>query len=408
VNILERAESTTKQISVNGRDAVVCYAANAVAGRGGQGEFLRQMIHAIDNFPHGKILSRKATGLGAKCIDLPHVGWRRMVWDAVASVPVLRRRRDILTLLDDIDFDSRLAGHLDGADLFDGVMGQCCVTLDFLEKRSVPRVLTALNTHIDNLIDVMTTEHRRLQIQAPGFIHPEMQKRARREIQRASNVRVVSDLVKNSFIERGIPADKIEVILPGVDLDHFRPSRKTDDTFRVLAVSSIDPRKGIFYLLQAFEKAAIPHSELVIIGATGDHWSKQMLSHFLARLDNVKIQAADVLTVPPEKTYGKASVLVHPAIEDGFALAVSQALACGKPVITTYQTGASQLIIDGTNGYILNCRDVDGLVDRLRLLARDEVLLNRLAKAAPSAVAHLGYDSFAENVAKLYRRVLAN
>jgi len=191
-------------------------------------------------------------------------------------------------------------------------------------------------------------------------------------------------------------------------LNYFHPVAKSDDTFRVLAVLSIDPRKGAYYLLQAFEKAAIPGSELVIIGATGDRWSKQMLAQFTSRLKNIRVQSADVFREPIESTYGQASVLVHPAIEDGFALAVGQALACGRPVITTRQTGAAEVIADGVNGYVLECRDVDGLVDRLRLLARDRSLLDRLSAAAPQAVAHLGYPQFAGNMARLYSRVLAN
>jgi UDP-glucose:(heptosyl)LPS alpha-1,3-glucosyltransferase len=133
-----------------------------------------------------------------------------------------------------------------------------------------------------------------------------------------------------------------------------------------------------------------------------------MLEQFTSRLSNIRIQAADVLKDPIEATYGQASVLVHPAIEDGFALAVGQALACGKPVITTRQTGAAQLIAEGQNGYVLECRDVDGLVDRLQLLAANESLLARFSAAAPRSVAHLGYPQFAQNVARFYSRVLAN
>jgi alpha-maltose-1-phosphate synthase len=321
---------------------------------------------------------------------------------------VLRRRQDLLTLLSDVDFDFRIRAQVAGVQLFDGVMGQCSETFELLSRRRVPRVLTVLNTHIDNVAEVLEDEHRRLGIHAPTFIHPGMRRRVWREIERATSIRAVSDLTKESFLERGVEAGKIEVVPPAVDLDYFRPVAKPDSTFRVLAVLTIDPRKGAYYLLQAFEKAAIPGSELVIIGATGDRWSRQMLQHFTSRLKNIRIQPADVFREPIEATYGQASVLVHPAIEDGFALAVAQALACGRPVITTKQTGAAQLIADGQNGYVLESRDVDGLVDRLRLLARDESLLQRFSAAAPAAVAHLGYPEFAQNVARLYGRVLAN
>jgi glycosyltransferase involved in cell wall biosynthesis len=64
------------------------------------------------------------------------------------------------------------------------------------------------------------------------------------------------------------------------------------------------------------------------------------------------------------------------------------------------------LVTDGQNGYVLDRRDVGGLTDCLRLLARDESLRARLSAAAPGTVANLGYSSFAENVARLYSRVL--
>jgi glycosyltransferase involved in cell wall biosynthesis len=388
-------------------DALVCYAANATAGRGGQGEFLRQMMYALDQLPQGRIVSRGAKAGRAECANIQLQGWRGLGFRSIARWPVIRRRSDLLTLLSDVDFDSQLSAHLDGAGLLDSVMGQCCLTFERLSRKNVPCVLTTLNTHIDNVEQTLADERRRLGIDTPGYIHPRMLDRVHREIKHATCIRAISELAKESFVERGVPAEKIGVVLPAIDLEHFRPVAKSDDVFRVLAVLTIDPRKGAYYLLQAFEKAAIPNSELVIIGATGDRWSRRMLEQFTSRLSNIRIQAADVLKDPIEATYGQASVLVHPAIEDGFALAVAQALACGKPVITTRQTGAAQLIADGQNGYVLECRDVDGLVDRLQHLAANESLLARFSSAAPSSVAHLGYPEFAQNVARFYSRVLA-
>jgi len=388
--------------------ARICYAANADLGHGGQGEFLRQMAYAVGQFPQGRILSRGADSDRPNRINVPFDGWRYSCFHGIQRTPLLRRRHDVLTLLADVDFDSRVRAHLGDVDLFNGVMGQCCRTFEALNRKRVPLVLTALNTHIDNVAEVLADEHRRLQIRARTFVHPKMQQRVSREVELASCICAVSEAAKQSFIERGTPADKVEVVLPAVDLEYFRPVPKTDDIFRVLAVLTIDPRKGAYYLLRAFEKAAIPGSELVIIGATGDRSSWDMVQGFMSRLKNIRIQTADVFKEPIETTYGQASVLVHPAIEDGFALAVAQALACGKPVITTRQTGASQLVKDGHSGYVLECRDVDGMVERLRLLAREPSLLARFSAAAPQSVAHLGYPSLAQNVARLYRKVLAN
>jgi glycosyltransferase involved in cell wall biosynthesis len=389
-------------------DVLVCYAANAMSARGGQGEYLRQMVYALDQLPHARVFSRRARADRAASIDVPFEGWRGSCFRAIQRTPFLRRRQDLLTLLSDVNFDSQVRAQVADVKLFNGVMAQCCDTFELLSRQRVPLVLTALNTHIDNVARLLEEEHRRLGIKTPSFIHPAMRRRVHQEIERADCIQTISHLAKETFVERGVPAEKVEVVLPAFDLNYFRPVPKTDGIFRVLAVLTIDPRKGAYYLLEAFEKAAIPGSELVIIGATGDPWSKQMLAQFVSRLSNIRIQPADVFKEPVQRTYGQASVFVHPAIEDGFALAVGQALACGRPVITTNQTGAAEVIADGVNGYVLEPRDVDGLVDRLRLLARDQSLLDRLSAAAPQAMAQLGYPQFAANMAQLYSRVLAN
>ncbi len=389
-------------------NARICFAANAAESRGGQGEFLRQMIYALDRLPQGRVLSRHARASHADCIDVPFQGWRKACFQTLLRLPLLCGRQDLLVVLNDVDFDSNVRSHLDGVKLFHGVMGQCADTLDLLSPRGIPLVLTALNTHIDSVAEVLEDEHQRLGIKTPSYIHPAMRRRVRREIERATRIHAISNLVKESFVKRGVEASKIDVVLPAVDLDYFHPVAKADPTFRVFAVLTVDPRKGAYYLLQAFEKAAIPGSELLIIGTTGDRWSKQMLAQFTSRLKNIRVQSVDVFREPIEATYGQASVMVHPAIEDGFALAVAQALACGLPVITTHQTGAAELIVDGRNGYVLEARDVDGLVDRLRLLAREESLLRQLSAAAPQSVAHLGYPDFARRLARFYSHVLAN
>jgi hypothetical protein len=388
-------------------DALVCYAANAISGRGGQGEFLRHMVYSLDQLPHARVVSRSAKGCRSECLDIQRSGWRKTAFSALQRAPFLRRRRDLLTLIDDVDFDSGLSQSVQGVQLLDGVMGQCSKTFEALSSERVPLILTALNMHVDELASMLADENRRLGIRTPSFVHPGMRKRVLREIERATRIRVISAAAKQSFVERGTEPERVEILLPAVDLDHFHPVAQKDDVFRVLAVATIDPRKGIYYLLQAFEKADIPNSELVIIGATGDPWSRQMLKHFMTKMNNIRVQSADVVKDPIVGTYGQASLFVHPAIEDGFALAVGQALACGKAVITTRQTGASQLIKDGQNGYVLECRDVDGLVDYLRLLARERSLLGRLSAAAPDAVAHLGYPSVAAQVAAFYSQVLA-
>jgi glycosyltransferase involved in cell wall biosynthesis len=384
----------------------ISFAGNGWSGKGGQGEFLKMMVFALDRLPGATIYSRSATPRVARSVAIPMTGfpWRELY--ALASTRLLRRRMDWLTLLSDVQFDKRVRSEVGRPDLFDGVMGQCCETLKRLRAGETKLVLTCLNTHVDNLREVLENEFRKVGNRGHHPFHPLMRKRSLFEIEMADFIRVNSESAKQTFVDRGVPPAKIRVIRPAIDLQHFRPAARGDDVFRVLAVATIDARKGIHYLLRAFDEARIPNSELVLIGGTSDRWSKGMLNEFLTRNANIRQVFLDVTTAPVRESYGSASVLVHPALEDGYALVVPQALSCGKPVIVTRQSGSAELVQDGRNGFVVESRSVEQLRDRLQVLASDRKLLEAMSERAPASVAHLSYDEFASSVLAFYDEVL--
>jgi glycosyltransferase involved in cell wall biosynthesis len=385
----------------------LAFAANATFGVGGQGEFLRLMAFALAGEPGATIYSRFVPPSQVGVVNLPFAGTARArACHVLASVPGLRGRQDWLTLLADLDFDSRVARVIEPPALFDGVMAQCCTTVARLAGSSTRVVVTSLNTHIQHLARTLEEEHRRVGSGARAFVHPRMVARALREIAAADHIRVNSELAKRTFVDAGVAESRVTAIHPGVDLDHFRPAPKQDAIFRVIAVSSIDPRKGVHDLLQAFEEARLPNAELVIVGGTGDRWSRGMLRTYRSRHANIVCCAVDITTAPSAGIFGPASVLVHAAVEDGYGLVVPQALASGRPVIVTRTSGASELVEDGRNGFVVDARSPSSIADRLRLLAHDPALWERLCAASRPSVEHLSYAGFASAVQAFYRRVL--
>ncbi|MGH7177526.1 MAG: glycosyltransferase family 4 protein, partial [Tepidisphaeraceae bacterium] len=285
------------------------------------------------------------------------------------------------------------------------VMGQCCATFERLKRSSTRFVLTSLNTHVDHLRNAVEDEHDRIGFSGPTLVHSAMQRRARREIELADQIRVLSKRAARTFVERGVPEHKLVVTHLPVDANHFHPVPPRQAPFRALCVSSIEPRKGVHYLLEAWEKVAIPNAELVLIGGAGDRWSRRMLDSYLSRLDGVRQVHMDVTRAPVEESYGAADVLVHPAIEDGYGLVIPQSLACGRPVIASSAAGAAELVRDGENGFVVPPRSVSDLVDRLRLLASDRNLRERMSLAAPQSVSHLTPSNYAREVLGIYDAV---
>jgi len=84
----------------------------------------------------------------------------------------------------------------------------------------------------------------------------------------------------------------------------------------------------------------------------------------------------------PEKYYGASDLLVHPTFYDACSLTVLEALASGIPVITTRCNGASGMITQGQEGFVIsNPRDDRGLVEKILFFINRE----KLAKASIAA-----------------------
>ena len=388
-------------------DTRVTFAANATYGHGGQGEFLRMMTLALAPKPGATVYSRFSPATRPREVNLPFTGTlRSTLFHGILAVPGLRARQDWLTLLSDLDFDARVADDIDPPALFDGVMAQCATTIARLKRAHTRVIVTSLNTHITHLARTLEDEYRRVGARGPSFVSPRMVARALREMAVADHLRVNSNIAKATYVDAGVDPARVTTIHPGIDLDHFTPAPKVDDVFRVIAVASIDPRKGIHDLLQAFEDARLPNAELIIYGGTGDRWSKQLLERWRARLPNLSCRAVNVMSAPMAETFGPASVLVHAAVEDGFGLVVPQALAAGRPVIVTRTSGASELVAHGRNGFVVDARSPAQITESLQTLAHDAGLWSTMCAASRPSVTHLSYDAFAREVNAMYARVM--
>ncbi len=383
------------------------FAANARAGAGGQGQFLAQMAAALTQ-TGATIYSRYSAGPDPHPVNLPFQGPRQLLSSMVLAIPVVRGRQDLLTLLSDVQFDRFVASRLDAGDpptLFDGVMAQCRESLGRAKALGARTILTSLNTHITHLRRTLDDEYARAGDRGRHFVHPDMEERALAEIAAADHIRVNSHISKATFVDAGVDPERISVIHPGVDLEHFYEAPKPDDVFRVMAVATIDPRKGIHELIRAFVDAALPNAQLEIIGGTSDRWSRRLIEDAVTRHRNIRVRALDVSRAAVEESYARASVLVHPAIEDGFGLVIPQALASGRPVIATSTTGASELIRHGENGFVVPPRSAGGITEHLRALSADRSLRERLSSAARPSVSHLSYEAFGRAVREMYARV---
>ena len=82
-------------------------------------------------------------------------------------------------------------------------------------------------------------------------INPAVVERELGEYEICDLIAVPSEFVRRTFVEKGVPENKLVKLPFGVELELFRPVPKQDRVFRVIYVGNITLRKGLPYLLDA-------------------------------------------------------------------------------------------------------------------------------------------------------------
>jgi glycosyltransferase involved in cell wall biosynthesis len=217
------------------------------------------------------------------------------------------------------------------------------------------------------------------------------------------------------------PKARVVGIPNGVDILRFRPPREDETAARtrwrfgarhvVLICGHLSDVKGHPTFLRAAARIAaeLPGCAFLALGgetaqkgfrAELERLARELgiaaLVHFLGFRDDVPaiIQAADVMALPSR--------------DEGLPLAVLEAMACGRPVVSTPVGGVPEAITDGETGLLVQPDDPEALAGAVLRILRDTELARRLGAAARRRVEkQFSLDRFAAQVVDLYEELLA-
>lgn len=200
----------------------------------------------------------------------------------------------------------------------------------------------------------------------------------------------VSECVKRVALENGAAADKVPVIYNGIDTERFAP-QSGEKMRRILNVPkeafclAITARiknlrnKGHAHLLDIMEMKGAANWHLLIIG-TGKgkyklryqilHRHLQKRVHFLGRKTDV------------ENYLAAADVVVLPSRFETFGLALAEGMAMEKPAVAYKVGGISEVIKEEQTGYLISYADKELFFKRLKKLADDKNLAEKMGKDA--------------------------
>ena len=84
---------------------------------------------------------------------------------------------------------------------------------------------------------------------------------------------------------------------------------------------------------------------------------------------------------PQDQLYlylSQTNVFVLPSLEEGLALVIPQAMACGLPVVCTFNSGGSTIVEDKKQGLISKTKDVSNLKDKLLFMYKNKKLASQM------------------------------
>jgi glycosyltransferase involved in cell wall biosynthesis len=213
----------------------------------------------------------------------------------------------------------------------------------------------------------------------------------------------VSDFVRNTVVEMGVPSDKVAVVPNFTDYEAVTPNFGHDNYF--LCYGRLEAGKGLLPLLEAFR--ALPSLRLVVAGAGSQ--AGELARYVTAnQMSNVEFRG---FCSGPELSslIGGATAIVCPSLAaETFGLTIIEAFAHGKPVIASRIGAFPEVVSDGESGTLVPPGDVAALVEAIQHLASDELGRRFMALAARDRVVnHFGPDTHMASLRAVYDSVLA-
>lgn len=220
----------------------------------------------------------------------------------------------------------------------------------------------------------------------------------------------VSEAVRRTLIDEGIPADEVETLYNGIEVeqwqkDNGRPTLKRElrlpeDAFLVGTVARIAYQKDLptFYKVAAAVKSRVPNAYFVIVGE-GDG---KLLD--FARQESASYGVAEYLFFTGHRNdlqdiYASFDLFLMTSISEGLPNTVLEAMAMEVPVISTAVDGVPELVAEGNTGYLCGMKDVEKLAEKVVAVIKNNALRSRFAQNGRARI--LAHFSFDERVKKM-------
>ncbi|HEV7862477.1 MAG TPA: glycosyltransferase family 1 protein, partial [Acidimicrobiia bacterium] len=246
------------------------------------------------------------------------------------------------------------------------------------------------------------------------FEHPEWHERSKvvffrkmipASAARASAIVAVSGATARAVEEVLEPEAPVLTIAHGVDHDRFHPAPTADPADLavldplgvrppyVVFVGTIEPRKAVPCLVEAFARLAGDHPDLRLVLAGADGWGTEEARAAVAA-SGVATRIQRVRWVPDgalPALFRQAAAVAYPSHEEGFGLPALEALACGAPLVTSAESPMAE--IAGPAALLVPAGNAGALSWAINRVLTDAEVAGRLRREGPKSAAPYTWEA---------------
>jgi glycosyltransferase involved in cell wall biosynthesis len=271
------------------------------------------------------------------------------------------------------------------ATVFIGWSAMSWYSMQAFRKYGKLTILERGSTHIQFQDAILQEEYKKFNIAFK--VDPAVIKRELQEYELANYISIPSMFVKKTFIDYGVPAEKLLVNPYGVSHFFTAPaagSAKKNKKFTVVYLGTLSIRKGLVYLFEALQQLTIPPEKMEVwfIGSIEkelqpsiekykkDHW------HFLGHIDHYRLL----------EYLAQCDAGVQCSLEEGLSMVIPQLMSCHIPVIVTPNSGGGDIVQDNVSGFIVPVRSPAAIAEKIDYLYHHEESLKTMKQAAGASI----------------------
>jgi glycosyltransferase involved in cell wall biosynthesis len=211
----------------------------------------------------------------------------------------------------------------------------------------------------------------------------------------------VSDAVRRSLIESGIPSTKIEMIHTGIEAIDSKPrTGRAADEFVVGHMGAFTAEKGqdVAVAAAALLQSSLPRTRFVLAGEG-------------PLLEKVRASAPESVALPGFVSdraafFASLDVFIMPSRSEAWGMAALEAMAHGVPVIASDIGGLAELVEDGNGGWLVRPGDPAGLARAIAYASTNPDRLREQGEKAVERARLFSVDRMVEQTEAFYRRLV--